>query len=62
MTAKVDREICIGCGLCIQICSEVFRMEDDKAVVFVALVPKAQEGSCSQAAEQCPVTAIIVEM
>lgn len=62
MKAKVDKETCIGCELCVQICPEVFRMEDDKAIVFVDLVPKAQEGTCSQAADECPVTAITVEI
>lgn len=61
MKAKVDPEICIGCGLCPSICPEVFRMEDDKAVAYVAIVPKEVEESCKRAADECPVTAIIIE-
>ncbi len=61
MTAKVDSDVCIGCGLCAEICPEVFRMEDDKAVVHVPDVPREVEANCEKAAEDCPVTAITVE-
>lgn len=58
MKAKVDKDLCIGCGLCVSTCPEVFKMEDDKAVVFVGIVPKAAEENCKKATEECPVTAI----
>jgi len=61
MKAKVDKDLCIGCGLCVTTCAEVFKMQDDKAVVYVSVVPKAAEETCKQAAEECPVTAIIIE-
>jgi ferredoxin len=60
MKAKVDPEVCIGCGLCVSTCPEVYKMEGDKAVVLVAVVPKAAEEACKKAAEDCPVTAITV--
>lgn len=60
MKAKVDADTCIGCGLCVTACPEVFEMKDDKAVVIVAAVPKNAEESCKKAAEECPVTAITV--
>ena len=30
---KVDKETCIGCNVCADICSEVFEMKEDKAYV-----------------------------
>ena len=60
MKAKVDPDICIGCGLCVDICPQVFKMNDDKAVAFVDVVPKEAEESCKKAADDCPVTAITV--
>ncbi|MEQ8221096.1 MAG: ferredoxin, partial [Candidatus Eremiobacterota bacterium] len=56
MKAKVNPDICIGCGLCETICPEVYRMEDDKAIVYVAIVPPESEKTCQKAADECPVT------
>ena len=61
MKAVVDPEICIGCGLCPQVCPEVFRMEGDKAVAYVSPVPAAFESTAKEGAEQCPVAAIRIE-
>lgn len=61
MKARVEPDICIGCELCVQTCPEVFRMEADKAVAFVSIVPGDIEDTCKQAADECPVTAIIIE-
>jgi ferredoxin len=61
MKAKVDQDTCIGCALCVQTCPEVFKMEGDKAVGYVAVVPKEFEGSCNEAVDGCPVTAISIE-
>ncbi len=62
MKAIVDKETCIGCGLCPSICPEVFDMEDDgKAAAVVDEVPAGSEGSAQEAADSCPVDAISVE-
>ncbi len=52
---SVDKEKCIGCGLCVSTCGEVFEMSDDtKAKV------KAQKNlpCVKEAIESCPVDAI----
>lgn len=51
----VNKEKCIGCGLCASICPQVFAMEKDgKAIVKVQKkIPCVKE-----AIESCPVTAI----
>jgi ferredoxin len=62
MKAIVDRETCIGCGLCVQICETVFELNGDSiAVVKVNPVPAKSEATCKEAAESCPTTAIKVE-
>ena len=61
MKAIVNQETCIGCGLCPQICPEVFEMEGDKAKVLIDVVPKDCEECSKKAAEECPVTAISIE-
>ena len=61
MKAIVDEETCTGCGLCEQICPEVFELVDDVAKVKIDPVPAGQEDSCREAADACPVEAITVE-
>lgn len=61
MKAKVDAEACTGCGLCTQTCPEVFKIDDEKAVAYVDVVPQQAETTCKQAAEECPVEAIKIE-
>jgi ferredoxin len=57
--ATVD-DSCIACGLCVDVCPEVFKMSesDDLAEVIVDEVPEVDQSSCREAAEGCPVDAI----
>lgn len=50
---------CIACGACESICDAVFKVED-KAVVEESAVA-ANEDCVKEAADSCPVSAIIVE-
>lgn len=60
MNARVDKETCIGCGLCTSICSKVFEMDDDgKATVIVSPVPSDCENDAKDAESSCPVNAIL---
>jgi ferredoxin len=62
MKAKLNRENCIGCGLCGNICPEVFRMaEDGYAKVIRESVPKEAERSSVEACDVCPVGTILIE-
>ncbi len=61
MIVKVDADICIGCGLCVNMAPEVFEMEDDKAVAISEVVAEDQEEVAKKMAEDCPVSAINVE-
>ena len=62
MKAHVDKDTCIGCGLCPEVCPEIFQMEEDgKAVASPDEVAENLVNSAKDAEEQCPVAAISVE-
>jgi len=61
MKAKVDPELCTGCGVCVDICPEVFDVQNDVTVVLVDPIPSEHEEAVREAAEACPTEAIIIE-
>jgi ferredoxin len=59
MRANVDKDLCIGCGLCAEICPEVFEMGDDMiALVIAGEIPAGSLETARDAAAACPVEAI----
>lgn len=62
MKAIVNEDLCIGCGLCAEICPEVFEMTDEMmAKVIVDEVSAEQADSAENAMNSCPVSAITLE-
>ncbi len=61
MKCKVDPDLCNGDEICVQVCPEVFEMEDDKAVVKMDQIPENLQDSVREAADSCPSEAIIIE-
>lgn len=62
MKPKVDRDLCIGCGLCEGICPSVFQMDDENiAIVIVDEISQEDQDCSKDAAESCPVNAIQLE-
>ena len=60
MKVKIE-DACTACGLCADTCPEVFELGEDMAQVIVDEVPEEYEDAVQEAAEECPVEAIIVE-
>ena len=60
MKVRID-DSCTACGLCVESCPEVFQMGDNIAEVIVDEVPPQFEEVAQQAADECPVEAIIIE-
>lgn len=55
---KVDKEVCIGCGVCIATCPEVFEMGDDGKATVKDSEKCKELKCCEEAAQNCPVGAI----
>ena len=59
MIVKIE-DTCTACGLCVDTCPEVFDMGDEMAQVMVDEIPTEHEDAVQQAADECPVEAIVV--
>ncbi len=61
MRAEVDRDLCIGCGLCEILCPEVFELDEDIiSTVIVEIIPEEAESCAQEAEEECPADAITI--
>ena len=61
MKVRIDKEMCSGDEICVDICPEVFVMEDDVAITKMESVPENLQTKCRVAAEECPSEAFIIE-
>jgi len=62
MKAYVDKETCIGCELCVEICPEIFEMEDDGLAAAKDIeIPEDLLEDAQEAEESCPTDAITIE-
>lgn len=53
---KVDIELCIGCGVCEEICPSVFEVVEEKSIVIGP--ENCDSCDCEEAVVSCPVDAI----
>ena len=61
MIAVVDKDVCIGCGLCTSICGDVFQLEDDGKAFASNENIASLEDDAIEAKESCPVEAISLQ-
>lgn len=60
MKASINREGCIACGQCVEICPEVFAQDEDGIAYVHQDVPAEAEEGAVTAQESCPVSVITV--
>ena len=61
MEVKIEKDICIGCGLCVNVCPKVFKMDDNgKSEVLCSYdsLDSGEKNEVLQSKDMCPVGAI----
>lgn len=62
MKGFVDKDACIGCGLCPSVCPDIFRMDDDGLAIAEDIeIPDDIFAEAKKAEESCPTTAITID-
>jgi len=58
MKPKVDKNKCIGCGLCASTCPDVFELDEDGKSIVKEDADCEKADCCKEAADNCPAKAI----
>ena len=61
MKATIDRDGCVSCGLCAEICPQVFAIDDDGRAKVIAQPQRGNVHEAREAEASCPVQVISVE-
>lgn len=62
MKIKVNQETCVGCEMCINVCPELFKLNDEyKSECISSDVPEELCDKAQEAVDVCPVKAIEAE-
>jgi ferredoxin len=54
----IDEEECIGCGSCMDICPEVFKLDQEAEKAIVTKPEGGSEGLIQEAMFECPMSCI----
>lgn len=57
-TIAKSQDECIACGLCVELCPDIFAEGDDKPIIAQPQVEPAQEECAQNAVDSCPVSCI----
>jgi ferredoxin len=57
-TVFIDEPECIGCGSCVEICSEVFQMQEGDEKAQIIKPEGGPEDLIQEAMDTCPVSCI----
>lgn len=60
MGLKINTDACIGCGVCMQVCPDVFKLDEEegKGTVLNPNYPEEDVDCVKEAIESCPIGCI----
>jgi len=58
---KIDKELCTGCGLCEETCPDIFKLDEDIAIVAKTDYDEYDEECIQESVENCPSEAITTD-
>lgn len=61
LTIRIDRDLCIGSGNCVNLAPEIFEIDEENLVDFLGDTPDIDQDRLVEACMLCPVDALIVE-
>ena len=57
----IDSDECVACGTCVEICPDVFKMDDSDDFAHVVLESGGPEDLIQEAIDSCPTQCISLE-
>jgi ferredoxin len=60
LTVRIDRDLCVGFGDCLDLAPQVFALDEDGVAIFLAPPGEIDTDHLVQACDACPVDAIEV--
>jgi ferredoxin len=57
----IDADECVACGTCVEVCPEVFKMDDGADTAEVIMETGGPEDLIQEAIDSCPVQCITLE-
>jgi len=61
MKVQIDKDLCVGDRICVEMCPDIFEMNGEVAAVKTKTVPDRLIDACLDTAEMCPAFAIIID-
>jgi ferredoxin len=60
LTLRIDRQLCVGFGDCIEMASELFELDGEGIARFCTGAPDSSEEALLEVCRACPVDALVL--